>query len=381
MSDKVVVLGVGVSKFEREPTRKMDETIQDVVFKALKDAGMSYRDIQVGFCGNVYQMGASPLVFYSLGKTGIPITRLDIACTSTSKGVHLGAYLIEGNAFDTCLVIGVERMPRGLVPIPDLGVFSPENEWAHDSLMGIFLMPGMYAHKAVRHMHLYGSKPEHFAQVSVKNHKNGCLNPNAMYQKTTTLEEVVSSRMIAYPITMYQCCANSNGATAVVLCSKEKAKQYTAKPVFLAGWGEASMRYTKENPIETYLSDGDNKLAGGKAYEKAGIGPEDVGVAQLHDAFTPGEIAGLEELGLCPEGKGAIFTWEGNTEINGKLPVNTDGGLLSCGHPIGATGGRMVAELVWQLRGQAGSRQVKDPKAALLQNSGLGATNVMIFKK
>ena len=381
MSNKVVVLGVGVTKFERDPTRGIDEMAREAAITALNDAGMSYTDIQVGFCGNIYQPGASPIVFYDLGKTGIPITRLDIACSSTSKGVQLGAYLIEHGVYDTCLIIGVERMPRGMVPMPmEPGAISSKHEAVYDGLTGLLTMFSAYAHKASRHMHLYGTKPEHFAQVSVKAHKNACLNPNAMYQKEMTLEEILNSRLVAYPITLYQACANSNGATAVVLCSENKARQYTTAPVYLVGWGEASMRYTKGNPIATYLSDGDTKLAAKIAYEKAGLGPQDVNVAQVHDAFTPGEIDSIEALGLCPEGKGGIFTWEGNTAITGKIPVNTDGGLLSCGHPLGATGGRMVAELVWQLRGQAGPRQVKSPKVGLLQNSGLGATNVMIFK-
>ena len=381
MDGKVTVLGVGVTKFEREPTKGIDEVAQEAALMALKDAGMSYRDIQVGFCGNSYQVAAAPIVaFYPLAKTGIPITRLDIACTSSSKGIQLGAHLIEGEAYDTCLIIGIERMPKGLIPLP-IGpdTLSLHNDWANDALMGLITMPAAYAYKAVRHMHLYGTKPEHFAQVSVKNHRNGCLNHNAMYQKAMSLEEVLNSRMIAYPLTMYQCCANSNGATAVVLCSERKVNQYTTKPVFLTGWGEASIKYTKGDPVETSLSDGDTKLACEKAYEKSGIGPEDVDVIQVHDAFTSGEVLQLEALGFCPEGEGGIFTWEGNTEINGKLPVNTDGGLLSCGHPKGASGGRMVAELVRQLRGQAGPRQVKSPKVALLQNSGIGASNVMVF--
>lgn len=377
MARKVVVLGVAVTKFARETSKGVDEMAQEAALMALKDAGMNYRDIQMGFCGNVYQVGAAPISFYSLGKTGIPITRLDIACSSSSKGAQLGAYMIEADACDTCLIIGAEKMPRGMVPMPIDGI---STKVLVDGLMGLITMPGSYAHKANRHMYLYGSKPEHFAQVSVKSHKNGCLNPNATYQKEITLEEVMESRMISSPITMYQCCANSNGASAMVLCSEEKARQYSGKPVYLAGWGEASMKYTSDDPIETYLSDGDTSLAVKKAYQKAGIGPEDVDVVQVHDAFSPGEITALEALGLCPEGEGAIFTWEGNTEINGKLPVNTDGGLLSCGHPLGASGGRMVTEIVLQLRGQAGKRQVNNHKVALAQNSGIGASNVMVFK-
>jgi acetyl-CoA C-acetyltransferase len=214
----------------------------------------------------------------------------------------------------------------------------------------------------------------------VKNHKNACLNPNAMYQSEMSLEEVLSSRMVSYPLTLYQCCANSSGAAAVVLCSEKKARQYTNNPVFLTGWGEASIKFKHDDPVESTLSEGDTEGAAKKAYERAGIGPEDVNLAQVHDAFTSGEIVLLEELGLCPKGEGAIYTWEGKTEIGGKIPVNTDGGLLGCGHPLGATGCRMIAETYWQLNGQAGRRQVENAKIGIVQNSGLGGTNVMVFQ-
>ena len=380
----VVILGVGGTKFIRDESAfKIDQAGRQAAIMALKDAGMRYSDIQMGLCGNIYQTGASPMVFYALGKTGIPIARIDIACASTSRAIQHAAYIIEQGAYDTCLVIGVERMPRGLVPLPiDPQSLSSQSEFLCDGLMGLVTMPGAYAHKTTRYMYDYGAKPEYFAKVSEKSHRNACLNPNAVYQKPVSLEEILNSRMIAYPITLYQCCANANGATAVVLSSEKKARQYTTTLVYLAGWGEASMRYQKGNPVESSLSDGDTSLAAKRAYKMAGIGPEDVGVVQVHDAFAPGEIFQIEALGLVSVGQGAILTWEGHTEVTGKLPVNTDGGILSCGHPVGATGGRMVAELIWQLRGQAGPRQVKSrkPKVGILQNSGLGATNVALLK-
>jgi acetyl-CoA C-acetyltransferase len=262
----------------------------------------------------------------------------------------------------------------------DPQALSPGHEMLHDFMMGLITLPGSYAYKAVRYMHLYGTKPEYFAQVSVKNHKNSCLNPNAMYQKGISIEEVLNSRMISYPLTLYQCCANSSGSAAVILCSEKKARQYTDKPVFLTGWGAASLKYDRHDPVETSLSEGNTESAARKAYEKAGIGPEEVNLAQVHDAFSIGEILQIEALGFCPKGEGAALTWEGNTAIDGKIPVNTDGGLIGCGHPIGASGCRMIAEIYWQLRGQAGSRQVKNHRVGLLQNSGLGATNVMVFQ-
>jgi acetyl-CoA acetyltransferase len=164
-----------------------------------------------------------------------------------------------------------------------------------------------------------------------------------------------------------------------VVCSKEKAKRYTTKPMLLVGWAGGTPMYVKGELMG--MAEGPAEYLGKKVYEMSGLGPDDVGVAQVHDAFSPGEIFALEELGFCPHGEGGVFVWEGNSEIGGKIPVNTDGGLVSCGHPIGATGGRMIAELSWQLRGMAGPRQVPgNPKVALLHNQGLGGTNVMMFK-
>lgn len=381
---RVVVLGVGVTKFIRDEAGfKIDEAAAEAADSALKDAGMRYKDIEMAMCANIYQTGASPMVFYPLGKTGIPIVRMDIACASASRAIQHAATMIEAGAFETCLVVGVERMPKGMVPMPiDPQALSSKSDFLVDGLMGLVTMPAAYAHKATRYMHKYGAKIEDFARISVKAHNNGCLTPHAVYQKPITLEEVVGSRMIAYPITLYQCCANANGAAAVVLASEKKAKSHTTRPVFVSGWGGSSMRYVKDDPVESFLSDGDTRMPAKKTYEMSGIGPEEVDVVQVHDAFAPGEIFQLEALGLCPEGEAWRLVQEGHTEIHGKLPVNTDGGLLSCGHPVGASGARMVAELVWQLRGQAGARQVKDGKAkvGLLQNSGLGASNVIIFQ-
>jgi len=381
-ANKVVVLGVGVTKFERETAKGLDELGKEAALMALKDAGMKYSDIQMGFCGNVYQAGSAALTFYSMGKTGIPITHIDIACASSTRSVQLASACIESGHYDPCMLIGVEKMPRGMVPMPiDPEAVSTKNEMLYDSLNGLITMPGAYAHHIVRHMHLYGTKPEHIAQCAVIADKNSCLNPNAVYGKERSLEEVMNSRMIAYPLTMYECCANCSGATSVIVCSEEKAESYNGKPVELAGWDGASMKYVKGDPVETSISEGYTPGAAERAYEMAGVGPEDIGVAQVHDAFSSGVIIHIEELGLCPKGEGGFFVWEGNTEIDGKIPVNTDGGVVGRGHPIGATGGAQIAELVRQLRGEAGKRQVKDPEVAILQNSGLGATNVMIFKK
>jgi acetyl-CoA acetyltransferase len=381
MSDRVAILGVGMTRFSRDGEERLDEMALDAALMALNDAGISYGDVQAGLISNVYQMGLAPLAFYNIAKTGIPITRVDIACASATRCMQLGAYMIQAGAYDTCLVIGVERMPRGLVPMP----IGPESvslghEMLYDGMIGLITLPGAYAYKAVRYMHEYGAKPEQFARVSVKNHRNACLNPLAMYRKEMSLDEVMGSRMICFPLTLFECCANSSGATAVVLCSEEKARRLGGKHVFLTGWGEASVRYRDDDPVESSISEGDTELAAGNAYRMAGIGPEDIDVVQVHDAFSIAEILQLESLGLCPAGEGAVFAREGNTEIGGRLPVNTDGGLLGCGHPLGASGGRLVAEIYMQLKGLAGPRQVENHRVGLVQNSGLGATNVMVLE-
>ncbi len=372
MIERVVVLGVGLHPFGRHPDKSIGEMARVAGLAALKDAGISYSDIQAGFCGHVNQgVGAGLRTFGQLGMTGIPITNVELACASSSRGAMLAADAISTGLYDTAMVIGVEKMERGLLS----GVSG--REFGYNEAMGISLMPAIYAMWAQRHMHLYGTKHEHFAKVSEKAHRNGALNPNAQYQKAIGLEDILTSRMIADPITLYECSPTTDGASAVVLASEKKARQFTSRPVFLDAWVGGTPAYQRG---EAELSEGPNTVLAKKAYERAGMAPEDVDVAQVHDAFSPGEVFLVEELGFCPVGEGGPFIWEGNTEITGRIPVNTDGGLLARGHPIGATGGAMITELTLQLRGNAGPRQVKNAKTALLHNAGIGGVNVMVLK-
>ena len=377
MSEKeVVILGVAVSKFGRVTGRPNKEFALEVGRNALKDAGIDYRDIQIGFAAHCHQpLGTGTDVFGELGITGIPITNVEVACASQTRSVLLAAELIAAGAYDTAMVIGIEKLPRGMVPIG-----GDAADYSYEGRMGLVSAPGDFALEANHHMHLYGTKREHFAKAAEKAHRNGSLNPNATYQDVYTLDEIMSSRMIAEPITMLMCSANADGCTATIVCSKEKARQYTSNPMVLCGWSAGSPLYVKG---EKSLGTAPFELLGEKAYEVAGVGPKDIEVAQVHDAFSPLEVFFCEDLGFCPRGEGGPFVWEGNTEINGTIPINTDGGLVSCGHPIGATGGRMIYELALQLRGQAGQRQVKGGKVntALLINEGLGGANVMIFKR
>ena len=373
MADKeVVILGVGCTKFGRMTGRNPRDMAREAGLMALKDAGVDFRDIQMGFCGHCNQpLGAGTACFAELGMTGIPVTNVEVACTSESRGVMLAADMIAAGVYDMCMIIGVEKMPRGLVPLGDM------SDAPYELSIGLMPMPGAYAMMAQRHMYDYGTKVEHFAKAAEIGHRNGSLNSNATYQKVFSLEEIMSSTMVADPITILESSANCDGATATIVCSKERAKRYTTKPVLMTGWAGGTPMYVKGEPA---LSEGPVKMLGEKVYEMSGLGSEDIDVAQFHDAFSPGIIFCLEELQFCPKGEGGPFVWEGNIEIGGKLPVNTDGGLVSCGHPIGATGGRMIYEISLQLRGQAGSRQVKDAKVGMLLNQGLGGTTCETFK-
>ena len=373
MGERVVILGVGLHPFGRHPDKSIGELARVAALAALKDAGVEFKDIEAGFCGHVVQgVGAGLRTFGEVGMTGIPITNVELACASSSRAAMLAADAIVGGLYDLAMVIGIEKMQRGLLS----GVGGAEG--GYQSRMGIALMPALYALMAQRHMHLYGTKHEHFAQASVKAHRNGVLNPNAQYQKAMTLEDILNSRMIAEPITLYECSPTTDGASAVVLASEKRARQYTKDPVFMDTWAGGTPKYVRG---EADFLEGPNEMLARKVYEEAGFGPEDVDVAQVHDAFSPGEVFLVEELGFCPHGEGGPFVYEGNTEIGGRIPVNTDGGLLSRGHPIGATGGAMITELTLQLRGQAGQRQVSGAKTALMHNAGIGGVNVVAFKR
>ncbi len=376
MSEGVVVLGVGLHPFGRFPEKTIEDLGREAALAALDEAGIDFKDVQAGYLGRVGgsgpPVGVGMRVFGELGQHGIPITNVELACGSSSRALMLAADAIRAGSADVAMVIGVEKMERGMLQVGGVGATN------YASVMGLNVMPAAYGMMAQRHMADYGTKPEHFAQVSVKSHRNAVHNPYAQYRIAITLEEVLGARMVCDPITLYQCCPTSDGASAVILASESFARTRTTSPVRMRAWAGGSPMYTSGREG---LGEGPTELVANRVYEKAGLGPSDIDVTQVHDAFTPGEILTIEELGYVPHGDGGPFVWEGGTEITGKFPVNTDGGLLSRGHPMGATGGAMVTEIVRQLRGEAGARQVAGAKVGLVQNAGIGGVNVMVFEK
>ncbi|HJP41825.1 MAG TPA: thiolase family protein [Dehalococcoidia bacterium] len=374
----VAVLGAGLHRFGRFPDKSLQDLGREAISNALDDAKVPFKDIEVAYVGRVLAgMGAGLNVVSEMGQTGIPVVNIEMACASSTSAFREAYLSVAHGIYDTALVVGFEKMQRGMLQISEGA--------SYQTVMGLAVMPASYALQAQRYMADHEATPEMFGQVSVKSHKNGALNPYAQYQKAVTLDEVMGSRMIADPITLLQCSPTTDGAAAVVICAADKAAQYRAeRSMTVVGWATGSGQFQADDGGESDAETGSGEVQrlASIAYERAGIGPEDVDVTQVHDAFSPGEIFTIEGLGLVREGEGARAIWEGRTEIDGDIPVNTDGGLLSRGHPIGATGAAMVTEIFRQLTGEAGPRQVKDGKAnvGLIHNAGIGGVNILVFK-
>ncbi len=372
---EVIVAGVGLHPFGRFPEKTVRDLAREAVLEALEDAGVGYKDIQAAYFGHVYYAGMSvgESVLHELGLTGIPIINVENACSSGSTGLWLAFWAVASGMFDLVLAFGAEKVPRGPV--------ATSAEDSLERLIGADHMMASYAMRMRRYMEEFGAPAEAFARISVKAHKNASINPYAHYKKVFSLEEVMGSRMIADPLTLYQCCPTSEGGAAAIICAKEVAPKYVKdmkRVVTIAGMGLRTSLYTGEALGE----ESQTVLAAEDAYEMAGLGPENIDVVQVHDAGTGGEVFRIEALGLAERGKAWLLEMEGRTEISGDIPVNTDGGLQGMGHPFGATGIRMVHEIVTQIRGEASVRQVKDAKVGIAHCSGAGGiATVTILKK
>ena len=367
---EVVVLGVGLHKFGRFPEKTVEELAEVAIRNALNESGVPFNDIQAAYVGHAYQpMGTGWRVVKQFGETGIPIVDMVVGAPSSAHCLVRAASEIATGVYDVVLVAGVEKMEKGLIS----GLTS---KGSFEEVMGLLVMPADMAMMAKRHMKEYGTTVDQLAMCSAIEHRNGALNPYAHHQKPCTVQEVLNSRMIADPITLLMCSPTSDGASAAVLCSREMAAHYAGKrPITVASWAVSSGKYSHDGPMEAVAE------VAQEAYEKAGIGPEDVGITEIHDAFSPERIFIAEALGLIPEGEGGPWVEAGRTDINGDVPIDTDGGLVAKGHPIGATGLSQVCEIIWQLRGEAGPRQVTDPKVGLQEIMGLGDYVVCIYKK
>jgi benzoylsuccinyl-CoA thiolase BbsB subunit len=358
----VAVIGVGMTKFGKFPDRSVEDLGREACWNAIQDAGINPREIQAAFCGHIYQGSVTgQRVLVELGLTGIPIYNIENACASSSSGMELGCLGILAGQWDVVLAFGAEKL-YGKIQ----GAIAPDESDLEGDL-GI-VAPGFWAMRARRHMHQYGTTSEMLAQVSVQNRRNACLNPYAQFRKPVTVEEVLASRLIADPLHLLDCCPIGDGAAAAILVSERVVRRYAARPIWVAGIAVSSGTVDSGTSDSTF--EDLTERAAQQAYHRAGIGPRDVDVAELHNCFTIAEIVRSESLGLVPRGEGGRWVAEGNTAIGGEIPINPSGGLLAKGHPVGATGIAQVAEIAWQLRGEAGDRQVEGARVGLTHNRG-----------
>ncbi len=369
------VVGVGMTPFGDYQDVAVEEIARRAVVEAMRDAGVDRRDIRAAYVAHLYQGEVlGQRILRGLRFPEIPVTNLENACAGGSTAVREAWLSVATEEHDLVLVIGVEKMSRGLVSF-----VSTDMELALGNTA-----PAQYALAARRHMFEYGTPVEAFARVAVKNRFHGSLNPLARFRETVSLEQVLASRPIAEPITLLQCCRNGSGAAALVIGSASWCERRGGPKVWIEASALASWMADKARRDLT--SFGATAAAAHAAYEAAGLGPGDVDVVELHDAFTTGELMHCEGLGLCPKGEGARLVASGATTLGGRVPVNVSGGLLAKSHPLGATGVAQVVELAWQLRGTAGRRQVEGARIALAHSQGgtgleAGATCVTILSR
>jgi acetyl-CoA acetyltransferase len=391
----VAVVGAGMTNFGKFLDRSMKDIAGEAIKGALDSAGIDKSKLEAAVVGNAtaglitgQEMIRGQVVLRDMGIGGIPVINTENACASSSTAFHVAWMYVASGMYDVALAVGMEKLyhedktrsfkaigaavdvewvqqmaaaakaakengDRGDNPAPEEGAGEKRS-----------MFMDFYAAFARQHMAKYGTTKEQFARVAVKNHYHGSLNPHAQYREVYSLEDILASPPVAEPLTRLMCSPIGDGAAAVVICSAEKAKQFTSKPVYVRA---------------SVLASGDDRQPGQpgiteraaqKAYEIAGVGPEDINVAEVHDASAPAELVIYEELGFCKPGEGGQLIDAKATYVDGPIPVNPSGGLISKGHPIGATGVAQIYEIFSQLRGEAGDRQVRNPKVGLTENGG-----------
>ncbi len=374
---EVAIIGTGMTKFGELWQKSMRDLFVEASLKAIDDAKVDHIDgLYVGCMSSglfVGQEHLGALMADYLGYGNIPAVRVESACASGGFAFRQGFLDVASGMSDIVLVGGVEKMTDGADVTYALATAADQE---YEVYYGI-TFPGIYAMIANAHMKEFGTTREQLAMVAVKNHKNGSLNPNAQFPSPMTIDTVLKSTMVADPLRLMDCSPVSDGAACVILCPLEIAKQYTDQPVKVIGSGAASdtLALHQRKSLTTLNS---VKIAAERAYKMAGVRPEDVNLAEVHDCFTIAEIVITEDLGFVPKGKGGEAVEKGLTALNGKIPINTSGGLKSKGHPVGATGVAQVIEIYEQLRGRADKRQVKNARIGLTENMGGSGASAVV---
>jgi acetyl-CoA acetyltransferase len=373
---KVAIVGAGQSKYGDFP----EKGIKELFFDAYKDMvssvdkGLDPKTIESAYIGNLgsggFQLGnMSALVTEFVGLQHINTMRIENACASGGYALVTAFMDVLSGTHKVAIAGGVEKMTdvSSMKQKYWLGV---SGDTEYERLAGT-TFSGLYALIAQRHMHEFGTKREHLSMVAVKNHKNGAQNPKAQFQREITLEQALKGPIVAAPLNLFDCCSTTDGASAVLVCDADIARQFTDTPVYVAGFGTASDFLAIHDRESTVTLEG-TKKASDRAYKMAGLGPKDIQLAEVHDCFTIAELLAYEDLGFCEKGKAGKYIEEGQTQIGGARPVNPSGGLKSKGHPIGSTGTGQAYEMFNQLRGtvQKPTRQVKGAEIGLVHNVG-----------
>ncbi len=388
MSRKVYVVGVGMTPFTKPGAGEAYPTLGARAARAaLEDAGVDYLSVDQAYVAYVYGDSCSgQAAIYHLGLTGIPIVNVNNNCASGSSALYLARQAIAGGMAECVLVLGFEQMQPGAVGVHFHDRPNPSQRLLDNmhSVQGTEqtapVAAQLFGGAARMHMQLFGTRPETFARIAVKARAHAAHNPNALFRGPLTVDEVLASPSVFDPLTRLQCCPPTCGAAAAVLCSDEYARRHSLRGrVWIAAQAMTTDGNSSfdENDMRKLVGYDMTRHAARQVYESAGVGPEDIQVAELHDCFTSNELLSYEALGFTGEGEAEAFVWDGANTYGGRIVTNPSGGLLAKGHPLGATGLAQCTELVWQLRGQAKARQVENARIGLQYNLGLGGACVV----
>ena len=393
MSNRTYVIGVGMTKFDKPGTKEGDypQWAEEAGRRALEDAGVPYAAIEQAFVGYCYGESTSgQRAVYALGLTGIPVVNVNNNCSTGSTALYLARQAVRGGLADCALALGFEKMEMGSLGVKWTDRTNPIDKHA----AAMFSVrepeasppaPQMFGNAGREHMERYGSEPDHYAWIGWKNHRHSVNNPYAQFQDEYSLDQVREAKMIHEPLTKLQCSPTSDGSAAAVVASERFVEEHdlSGRAVEIAGQSlvtDLPSTFEEQSSIKIVGYDM-SKQAAERAYEEAGIGPGDADVVELHDCFSANELITYEALGLAEEGEGHKLVDDEATTYGGKVVVNPSGGLISKGHPLGATGLAQCSELTWQLRGDADKRQVDGADTALQHNIGLGGAAVVTVYK
>lgn len=361
---RVAIIGAAMCRFGKQPNTSVQDLGWPVVMEAVRDSGIEHQAIEAAFCGSAFSGRlVGQRVLRPLGMLGIPVINCENACSSGGSAFLEAFHAVKSGRYDVVLVIGIDKLTSlggGVLP-------GQAEDW--EVAVGLS-MPALYAMRARRYMHEHGVSIADLSEVAVKAHRHGAKNPYAQFQNEITVEEVMKARRVADPFTLPHCCPTGDGAASIILASEAFVRKNAARPVWVATAHLTSGRYM--TGFRDMTSPEITVRGAKETYEEAGIGPDDIDVAEVHDAFSIAELLYYEALGFCGRGEAMDLLKSGATSVGGAIPVNPSGGLLCKGHPVGATGIAQIVEIVWQLKGMAGARQVEGAKVGLTHCTGGG---------